>query len=304
MKVLSALLLLSPALIAEPAQAVLDDMAQALARATAVSGKAQCELGKPEIRPHRAHGKLPLGYIRHLVLSNGTTTYSLRYWMNIADATATTGTAIEGSSGLGMDRPNSVNWYNNNFFEFSYGGKQILKDAMARMEVMQGSGERASGRFVWDVPEAKVTLEVGLEADGDALELRCQVEAKGKPKPVRLGFRAYPGHAPPPRARRVITRVRELRPPLECSLGKEEGTVVLFDEAEPHLPCAIRWEESGCAGANLVLHEYGVTINLDFAVAESFQGGRILLWDFRGRSLNAVLDRLLESSGKARATLR
>jgi hypothetical protein len=293
MRALLLLLVLAPAVLADSAQAVLDDMAKALAAAGNVTGKATCMLEKPEIRPHRAHGKLPLGYIRHLVLANGRTTYRFRYWMNIADREAKTGVAIEGSTGLGMDQPNSVNWYSNNFFELSYGGKEILKHAMAEMAVVQAEGERSVGTFTWDVPEARVVLEIGLAADAESIELRCRVEAKGEPKPVRLGFRAYPGHTSPPRARRVVTAKRELHPEAEYELQPEETTLVLFDEAEPQLPCAIRFAESGHKKATLALQSYGVTVHLDYAPGKALVSGPIHLWDFRNQSLNQVMDRLL-----------
>ena len=288
--------LLASALLAaswgDPAQAVLDDMGKALA--TAAPDRARCEATEPEIRPHRAHGKLPLDYNRYLILANGRTTYRLRYWMNVADQSAGTGVAIEGSSGVGMDRPNSVNWYGNNFFEFSYGGKEILKSAMAQVAVVQAEGQRAAGTFAWDVPEARVVLEIGLDAGSDALDLRCRVEAKGEPQSVRLGFRAYPGHTRPPRARRVLTELRELHPAADYELPAEETTLVLFDEAEPHLPCAIGFAESGSARAALALQEYGVTVHLHYGAARKLATGRILLWDFRNQSVNLVMDSLFQ----------
>jgi len=293
MRSLLFFLALSSVVFADSAQVVLDDMAKALASAGTAVGKASCALGKPEIRPHRAHGKLPMGYIRHLDLSNGKATYRLRYWMNIADREAKTGVAIEGSTGLGMDRPNSVNWYSNNFLELSYGGNEILKHAMAKMAVVQAEGERAVATFTWDVPEARVVLEIGLAADAECIDLRCRVEAKGEPKPVRLGFRAYPGHTAPPRARRVVTIKRELLPEADYELQPEETTLVLFDQAEPQLPCAIRFAESGHKKATLALQAYGVTVHLDYAPAKILATDPILLWDFRNQSLNQVMDRLL-----------
>jgi hypothetical protein len=293
MRALLLSLVLVPALLADSAQEILDDMAKALANQRQAPGAARCELGKREIRPHRAHGKLPLGLIHHLIFGNSQVTFSLRYWMNIADQSAKVGTAIEGSTGLGMDRPNSVNWYNNNFFEFSYGGKQILKSAMAELAVAEAEGNRAMGTLTWDVPEARVVLELSLAADADHLDVLCRVEAKGDPQPVRLGFRAYPGHTQPPRARRVVTAKRELRPDQTYDLLPEETTLVLFDEAEPQLPCAIRFAEAKAQKTRLELGSYGVTIHLDYAPAKTLAAGPVQLWDFRDVSLNDVMDRLL-----------
>lgn len=292
------LVLLASSLLADTAAQVLADMAKDVATSQAAKGVATCVLDKVEIRPHRAHGKLPLDYLQHLILANEQVKYSLRYWLNIATADAQAGAAIEGSTGLGMELPNSVNWYNNNFFEFTYGGKEILKQTMAQFAVVEAKGDRAVGTVTWDVPEARVVLEFSLAADADALELRCRVEAKGEPQPVRLGFRAYPGHTAPPRARRVVTSQRELLPEVDAELAPAETTLVLFDEAEPNLPCAIRFAEAGQAKAQLSLESYGVTVHLEYAPAARLETGPILLWDFRNVSLNETLDRLLRPKTK------
>lgn len=297
MRWLLTLALLASTLRADSPAQVLADMAAELAAHQDAKGTATAVLEKPDIRPHRAHGKLPTDYVQNLVLANSRTTYRLRYWMNVATAAAEAGTAIEGSTGLGMDMPNTANWYSNNFFEFAYGGKEILKSSMARLTVVESGGERALVALSWDTPEAEVTLEVALAAGADALELRCRVAAKGEPRPVRLGFRAYPGHMPPPRARRAVTCQRELLPETEEELAAPETTLVLFDEAEPHQPCAIRFAEAGQTAARLSLQSYGVTVFLDYPPAAEWTSGPIQLWDFRNASLNETLDRLLVPAG-------
>jgi len=295
MRPILLLVLFASAVIADSAPQVLADMEKELAASQQAKGTATCTLDRPDIRPHHAHGKLPLDFLQHLVLANEQVKYSLRYWLNIATADAQTGASIEGSTGLGMDLPNAVNWYNNNFLEFTYGGKQILQQSMAKLAV-EAKGDRAVGTVTWDVPEARVVLEFSLAGDADAIELRCQVEAKGEPQPVRLGFRAYPGHTAPPRARRVVTSQRELQPEIETELAPAETTLVLFDEAEPHLPCAIRFAGAGQAKAQLSLESYGVTVHLEYAPVVKLGTGPILLWDFRNVSLNETLDRLLAAN--------
>jgi hypothetical protein len=91
----------------------------------------------------------------------------------------------------------------------------------------------------------------------------------------------------------VVTCQRELLPETEETLSSPETTLVLFDEAEPRLPCAIRFAEAGQESARLSLQSYGVTVYLEYPPASERTTGPIQLWDFRNASLNETLDRLL-----------
>jgi len=275
---------------ADPAQAILDAMAVEL-RSTrhGPDAAAECRVTRPKITAHRAHGSNPLDYRRELSLRNPHVTYVLFYWMNVTDAGGSDPVAIEGTSGLGMTAPNAANWYSNNFFELRLGGKEILKRQLARFEVVDARGETARARLRWRCPEALVTLEISLGADDEFLTLRCAVEDVKKPAPLAVGFRAYPGHYPAPRARRAATFRRELSPPKDYPLGPDETAVVLWDAAEPGRPCAVEFGAAGARTPRLDLQRYGVTLWLHFPVEAKFQVGPIRLWDVNDGSLNDTM---------------
>ena len=158
-------------------QALLEDIRQKLTQPEAQRAVATCTLSEPATEPHRAHGHRPCDYLRHLTLRNPRVTYNLRYWMNTGTPEGADPEAIEGSSGLGMDQPSGENWYGNNFFEFTYGGKPLLKTRLAEFAVTQAEGDTARGEVRWQTPEATVTLELALPAGAVYLEVRCSVTA-------------------------------------------------------------------------------------------------------------------------------
>jgi hypothetical protein len=195
-----------------------------------------------------------------------------------------------------MDQPSGANWSGNNFFEFTYGGKALLKTVLAEFAVTQAEGNTATGEVRWTTPEATVTLAVALPASASYLEVRCTVVAKGAPQPVQLGFRAYPGHAQPPRARRTAFRNRELAAPCRVNLTAEDDALVLFDEFDANTACAIRFLDRRCHDAVLDLGDYGVTVSLNYAAVPSLDSGLIRLWDYPRTPLNSVMAAVFGSS--------
>jgi len=246
----------------------------------------------PESGAHRAHGKNPYDFIRYVSLRNTLIAYRLKYWMNTTAPEGDGPVAIEGSSGLGMDRPSNVNWYANNFFEFAYGGKPILKVALADFEIVKPKGETARAHTIWDTSEARVVLDIALGHDDRHLALRCTVTAQTKPKEVTLGFRAYPGRTSRPRDRRAATVERELRAPQRRALPPGESALVLFDEHEAVSCCGIAFDGAGHHRASLDLGEYGVTVHLHYRPAQVLRTGPIRLWDFRSVSRNEAMETL------------
>ncbi len=270
-------------------QALLEDIRQKLTQPEAQRAVATCTLSEPATEPHRAHGHRPCDYLRHLTLRNPRVTYNLRYWMNTGTPEGADPEAIEGSSGLGMDQPSGENWYGNNFFEFTYGGKPLLKTRLAEFAVTQAEGDTARGEVRWQTPEATVTLELALPAGAVYLEVRCSVTAKGEPQPVQIGFRAYPGHAPPPRARRAAFRDRELAAPCQVELKADDEAVVLFDEFDANTGCAIRFVERRFRDAGLDLGEYGVIVALNYAATPSLDSGLFGLWEYPHTPLDSIM---------------
>ena len=271
-------------------QALLGEIQAALQRGSGVApSEAVCNLTPPESGAHRAHGKNPYDFTRYLSLQNSRIAYRLKYWMNTTTPAGGDPVAIEGSTGLGMERPSNVNWYANNFFEFAYGGKPILKAALADFQVVESEGEAARARALWDTPEARVVLDIALGRDDRHLALHCTVTARTTPEEVTLGFRAYPGRTSKPRDRRAATVTRELRAPQRLPLPPEESALVLFDEHEPTSCCAIAFPNAGHDGASLDLGEYGVTVHLHYQPKQTIRTGPIHLWDFRGGSRNEAM---------------
>lgn len=270
-------------------QALLQEIRQKLAQPAARTAVATCTLSEPKTGPHRAHGRRPCDYSRNLTLRNPQVTYNLKYWMNTGTLDGADPEAIEGSSGLGMDQPSGDNWYANNFFEFAYGGKPILKTVLADFAVTQAEGDTARAEARWQTPEATVTLAVALAASASYLDVRCSVVAKGAAQPVQIGFRAYPGHAQPPRARRAAFRNRELAAPCRVELAADEEALVLFDEHDADSSCAIRFLERRFRAGSLDLGEYGVTVSLGYDPVPSLDSGLFRLWECPRTPLNSVM---------------
>ncbi|NOY81409.1 MAG: hypothetical protein GXP31_10450 [Kiritimatiellaeota bacterium] len=309
MKTLSACLAIGAMLLAgasakaaDAAQAILEGMTAELRSSQhGPDAAAECRVTRVQITAHRAHGPNPLDYRRELSLRNPQVVYVLRYWMNVTDAEGKDPVSIEGSSGLGMTAPNAANWYINNFFELRLDGKEILKQQLARFEVLEPRGDRARARLRWRCPEAVVTLDISLGATDDFLTLRCTVEGLNKPAALDLGFRAYPGHYPPPRARRAATHRRELRPTADYRLEADETAVVLWDEAEPRSPCAAEFANAGAASAHLNLQTYGVTLWLRFSPTAVCRTGPIHIWDVNDGSLNDLMQNVFTLSDRNRS---
>lgn len=270
-------------------QALLAEIRQKLAQPEAQHPVATCALSEPVTGPHRAHGHRPCDYMRSLTLGNPQVTYNLKYWMNTGTPEGTDPEAIEGTSGLGMDLPADANWYGNNFFEFTYGGRPLLKTVLAAFAVTQAVGDSAAGEVRWQTAEAIVTLAVALGATASGLDVRCTVAAKGEPRPVQIGFRAYPGHAQAPRARRAALPTRELAAPCQVELAAAEDALVLFDEFDANSGCAIRFVERRFRTAVLDLGEYGVTVALDYAPAASLDSGLFRLWEYPRTPVNSIM---------------
>ncbi len=284
---------------ADPAQAILETMTAELRGSRhGPDAAAECRLAPVTITPHRAHGPNPLDYRRELSLRNPRIAYVLRYWMNVTDADGGSPVAIEGSSGLGMTLPNGANWYINNFFELRVGGQEILKHQLARFDVLEARGDTARARLQWRCPEAMVTLDISLGATDDFLTLLCTVDGLEKPAPLDIGFRAYPGHYPAPRARRAATHRRELRPAKDYPLEADETAVVLWDEAEPRSPCAAEFADAGAKSAHLALETYGVTLWLHFPAATAFRTGPVRIWDVSDESLNSLMQHVFTLSAQ------
>jgi hypothetical protein len=276
---------------ADSADAILKDLARAMAPGPD-QAFATCTLAPPEIRDHRAHGRNPLDCIRNLTFRNAVIEYNLRYWMNVADPKALAGTAIEGSTGLGLDKPTNANWYLNNFLEILVDGKPVLKQTMAAIEVLDARGPQARARFRWQPPEGVVTLEISLGANNDFLTLKIKIEQRNTPKPVRIGLRAYPGHYPAPRRRCVSTILRDIHPVALVHLKKTEPVVILFDELDPRTACAADVGEARCREVSVDVQRYPVTVRLDFPATKITQSGPIRIWEFAGISVDAVMERL------------
>lgn len=270
-------------------QALLEEIRQTLAQPAAQRGVAACTLSEPVTGPHRAHGHRPCDYARSLTLRNPRVTYNLKYWMNTGTLEGADPEAIEGSSGLGMDQPSGDNWYGNNFFEFAYGGRPLLKTVLAEFTVTQAQGDTARGEVRWQTPEATVTLAVALAATALYLDVRCTVAAKTEPQPVQIGFRAYPGHSQPPRARRAAFRTRELAAPCRVALAADDDALVLFDEFDANNGCAVQFLDRRFHDAVLDLGDYGVTVSLNYAVASSLDSGRFRLWEYPRTPLNSIM---------------
>ena len=275
-------------------RALLDDVRAALQRGSmAAASLAVCRLAPAESGAHRAHGENPFDYKRVASLQNAVVTYGLKYWMNTKTPEGGGPVAIEGSSGLGMEKPSSVNWYSNNFFEFAYGGKPILKTALADFEVLEAKGETARVRVTWDTPDAQVALDIGLGHTDRHLVVACTVTPRAAPEEVMLGFRAYPGRTSKPWDRRAATMLRELRAPQRLPLPPEERALVLFDEYEATSCCGIAFGDAGHHSANLDLGEYGVTVSLNYQPEQTIRTGPIRLWDFRGVTRNEAMEAVL-----------
>ena len=270
-------------------QALLEEIRQRLAQPEAQRATATCALSEPQTGPHHAHGRRPCDYIRNLTLRNPQVTYNLKYWMNTGTLAGADPEAIEGSSGLGMDQPSADDWYGNNFFEFAYGGKPLLKTALAEFAVTQAAGDTARGEVRWQTPDATVTLAVALSATASYLDVRCTVVAKAQPQPVQIGFRAYPGHAQPPRARRAAVRTREYAAPCRVVLTPDDDALVLFDEFDANNGCAVRFVDRRFRDATLDLGEYAVTVSLGYAAVPSLDAGLIRLWEYPRTPLNAIM---------------
>ena len=270
-------------------QALLAEIRQKLAQPEAQRAVATCMLTAPITGPHRAHGRRPCDYARSLTLRNPQVTYNLKYWMNTGALDGSDPEAIEGTSGLGMDQPSKDNWYDNNFFEFTYGGKPLLKTVLAEFAVTQATGDTAAGEVRWQTLEATVTLAVTLPATATYLDVRCLVVAKGAPQPVQLGFRAYPGHAQPPRARRAAFRDRDIAAPCRIELAPDDDALVLFDEHDAHTGCAIRFLDRHFHDAVLDLGDYGVTVSLNYAPAPALDSGCVRLWEYPRTPLNSIM---------------
>ena len=271
-------------------QALLEDIRTALQRGSAAAhSEAVCTVTPPESGSHRAHGKNPFDYKRFVALENSRVAYRLKYWMNTTTPEGGGPVAIEGSSGLGMERPSNVNWYANNFFEFAYGGKPILKTALADFQILEPKGETARARATWDTPDARVVLDVALGHGDRHLVVSCTVTARTAPQEVTLGFRAYPGRTSKPRDRRAATVTRELRAPQRLPLPPEESALVLFDEQEATSCCGIAFDRAGHERASLDLGEYGVTVDLRYQPAQTIRTGPIRLWDFHHVTRNEAM---------------
>jgi len=215
--------------------------------------------------------------------------------MNTGSPDGSDPVAIEGTSGLGMDRPARANWYSNNFLEFSYGGQPILKTCLAKFAVVETGGPVARGTVTWDTPEAEVVFSVELAADAVSLNSRFQVTAKGEPQEVRSDYWAYPGHYAVPRDRRAATPSRELTAPQSVTLEPEEDRIVLFDEYDPQMACGLDISQAKPAQALLDLGTYGVTVSLKYAAAPALDSGEVRIWDFVGVSLNSAITQVFEA---------
>ncbi|MCK5803967.1 MAG: hypothetical protein KAI66_14110 [Lentisphaeria bacterium] len=278
---------------AEAGRKLLADMERALAVVKKPAATI-CKIGAPLTGPHRAHGPKPMDFTRRITLSNGKTSYGLKYWMNVQAADGAAPLAIEGSTGLGMERPSSANWYCNNFLEFTYGGASILKTVLAEFS----EEPEGSLRVRWPTEQAEVVALLSLPADGVHLQIVFHVVAKGPPKPFSIGFRAYPGHTARPWNRRVDTFHRVLCPVMRLQLPPNEHRLVLYDELDvSKTACAIDVGNAGQSGTELNLQNYGVTITLEFPAAASTETGTVRLWDLGRGSVNAAMDLVLGDEG-------
>jgi len=275
-------------------QAILDEMRQRLeSGSTRQLAPATGRLSEPVIRPHRAHGKKPFDYTREMLLTNQYVTYRLKYWTNAGRADGGDPTAIEGSTGLGMDKPSTANWYSNNFFEFRYGTKELLRHVLPEFSVDTASGADARILMCWQTPGADVELALSLGQEDLFLTIHCQVVAHGEqPQPVTLGFRAYPGHYPKPHARYMMSRLRQVAAPARIDLAPDESRIVLFDQNDPATCCVADFAASGATTVALDMQTYGTTLKLSFAPASSLKTGPILLWDVPHTPLNETMSQL------------
>ena len=275
-------------------RALMADIQAALAQPAGQAG-ASCVVSEPDVSPHRAHGTRAYDYKRELTLSNSVITYNLTYWMNTAGRDGSDPMAIEGGSGLGMNRPAAANWYSNNFLELSYGGEPILKTCLARFTVVDSGGPVARATITWDTPAAQVLFTVELAANAVSLGSRLQVVAKGEPQEVQVGYRAYPGHYPEPRDRRAATPLREVTAPQSVALGTDEDRVVLFDEHDAQMACGLEFSRANPTETLLGLATYGVTVSLHYPAAPKVDCGPVRIWDFAGVSLNSAITQVFEA---------
>ena len=282
-------------------KALLEELRARAEAPTAAVATATCALSAPKTRPRQAHGTGALDYEQEMTLRNAHIVYTLRYWITAATATGTSPDAPEGSTGLGMNRPTAANWYANNFLELTYGGRPILKNALAEFTTATAAGPVAQGRIHWTTPQADVTLLIDLPAAGIALDLRCLVTAKGTaPQPVKLGFRAYPGHYPLPRARRAATALREYAAPAQLVLGAAEPAVFLFDQHDADTGCGLRTPDPRPQEVALDLGEYGVTLNLTYPAVPVLETGPIRLWEFARTPFNTAMTAVLDDDHASR----
>ena len=278
---------------ADSAEDILADLARSMSLGQ-MESTVSCRISAPEIRDHRAHGTLPLDMVRNVALENSRVTYNLRYWMNIPAAGSKRGVAIEGTTGVGMDRPSKANWYSNNFLELTVGDVPILRNAIAVFEPLPPRKSLAGAVIRWETEQADVGLTVSLGKQDSFLVCSLKIVSKVQPKPVRLGFRAYPGDYPPPRRRIAMTLTRELHAPASAALGPRERKVVLFDETKPRAACAIDATAANCDRVTIDVQNYPVTLWMEFPAAQTVQSGPVKLWDFADTSLNDVMEKLFE----------
>ena len=274
---------------AKAGQELLMDMARVLA-AVKKPAATICGIGAPATGVHRAHGPKPMDFTRKITLSNGKINYGLKYWMNVQTAEGAAPLAIEGTTGLGMDRPSSVNWYCNNFLEFTYGGVPILKTVLAEFS----EEPKGTLRIRWCTEQAEVVVLLSLPTDGVHLDLVCHVVAKSNPKPFAIGFRAYPGHTARPRNRRAQTALRLISPTAKLPLPPGECRLVLYDEADvAKTACAIDVTDVGQNSTELNIQDYGVTVTLGYPAVPRTETGTMRLWDVGRGSVNAAMDLVL-----------
>jgi len=229
-------------------------------------------------------------------LQNSLIRYGLRYWVVLPDKDAETCYAPEGSTGLGMDKPSSANWYQNNFLDVQVDGKHVFRTERASIAQRDGAhGPEIT--FTWDMPDLRATFAATLGPQDDFLTLRYELIPAAAAKTVAIGFRCYPGHYAEPRARRAATRVREIGAGQNVEATPAEAAVVFFDELDAQHgrcnSCALSWENGGQERTKLEVGTYGVTARLRFVAEGKPIRGQVRLWDFADQGISRALERVL-----------
>ncbi len=233
---------------------------------------------------------------RSVTLSNDKTEASLHY--SFYEGPPKGLLAAGEFAGPGLRGKGALPFYHGGFIDVRFDSQMPLRQHRAVIVPRPGIG-KGGVDFVWDLPQAKVTLRVLLLAGDERLYCRLKLEKKGEYKSVTVRLLTFPGWFTHKHDRWVLTPRRDWQhAPQGADLTADGGWMLLYDKVDdPALmgaasrgPAAVLWDPREVSGVRVQSDNYSITP--EFTLAASQAEVHLALWGFPYLPWQTARDRL------------